>query len=477
MQGPGKTKRMTSLDVTPAGERDALAAKAKAELITVRPPPDVKPGVTIGERYRVDLELGRGGFGVVVRATHLTLNQRVAIKVLTEGEGLSDQELAEDAARFRREAKAMASLRSEHVVRVLDFDVLESGYPYIVMEYLEGRTLHELIYKQGPLSIEDAVDYVLQVLAALAEAHGAGIVHRDLKPANVFVSSGIGGATVVKVLDFGVLKMLGSASQRITRTGAVVGTVAYMAPEQMMDAKRVDGRADLWSAGLLLYEALAKNHPFGGATGPKAVNAILKNPLVPISSLRLDVPPVLDAIVSRLLEKVPDKRFSTAIEVAWALAPFASLRSRPALEEIRRAPPPTGAAAPNAGSKPRESRPPQRPSSPPRTKGRVVGLGLVFAFVTASGILGAIVGFFFYVKPRWFKTSQPVAVTVPAPSTALSMAPGLPANTAVPLPTVSARPSVSTNPPPAASNAPAACDPPFIYDPVANVRRSKPECL
>jgi len=131
----------------------------------------------IGDKYRIECEIGRGGFGVVVRAIHLTLDQRVAIKVLTEGEGSTEAEWAEDAARFHREAKATAALRSEHVVRVLDVDVLESGYPYIVMEFLGGKTLHELTYgAPGPLKLEDAVDYAIQVLAALADAQDLSVV-------------------------------------------------------------------------------------------------------------------------------------------------------------------------------------------------------------------------------------------------------------------------------------------------------------
>src|SRR5262249_28809373 len=157
-------------------------------------------------------EIGRGGFGVVVRARHLTLDQKVAIKILTEGEGSTPEEFAEDAARFRQEARATAALRGDHVVRVLDVDVLESGVPYIVMEFLEGQTLHDLIYPRGPLPIDDAIDYTLQVLAALAEAHAAGIVHRDLKPANVLLSKGLGGQLQAKVLDFGVSKMVGTSS-------------------------------------------------------------------------------------------------------------------------------------------------------------------------------------------------------------------------------------------------------------------------
>jgi serine/threonine-protein kinase len=346
-----------------------LAPPPPQSSATAKPQPDLRPGATIGDKYRVEREIGRGGFGVVLRARHLTLDQRVAIKVLTEGEGSTEAEFEEDAARFRLEARATAALKSEYVVRVLDVDVLPSGFPYIVMEYLEGKTLHELIYSQGPLPIDEAVDYVLQVLAALAEAHAVGIVHRDLKPANVLLTKGVGGAPKAKVLDFGVSKMAGGATQTLTRTGAVVGTVAYMAPEQMLDAKRVDGRADLWSAGLVLYEALARTHPWGSTTtGPRVVSAILNDALRPLRTVRPDVPPKLDLIVSRLLEKDAAKRYPTAAAVAKALTPFAPVRSRTVLDVIRRAPAPTGPAAAEGASVRRESKTPPPSPSQPRAK-------------------------------------------------------------------------------------------------------------
>jgi serine/threonine-protein kinase len=354
----------------------------------MRPPPNTKPGAFIGDKYRIEREIGRGGFGVVVRAMHLTLDQRVAIKVLTEGEGSTQQEWEEDAARFRREAKATAALKSEHVVRVLDVDVLEYGYPYIVMEYLEGKTLHEAIYgAAGGMPLTEAVDTIIQVLAAIADAHAVGIVHRDLKPANVFLTKGPSGIPIVKVLDFGVSKMLNANSQRLTKTGSVVGTVAYMPPEQMLDARTVDGRGDLWSVGVIFYEALARAHPFGPATsGPKVISAILKEPLVPIGKIRSDVPAGLDAIVSRLLEKTPDKRYQSAAEAARAMAPFGSERVRPVLDEINRAPPPSGAALTMSANS--SSRAPTQSSARRPTKKKSSGmLGVVVVFVTATIVL------------------------------------------------------------------------------------------
>jgi eukaryotic-like serine/threonine-protein kinase len=494
MQGPDKTKRMASLDVV---DREELAAKAEARAsnITFRPPPNVKPGTMIGDKYRIEREIGRGGFGVVVRAVHLTLDQRVAIKVLTEGDGLTDDEFEEDAARFRREAKATAALRSDHVVRILDVDVLESGYPYIVMEYLEGKTLHELIYSEGPLSVEDAVDHALQVLAALAEAHSVGIVHRDLKPANVLLTKGVGGVIRSKVLDFGVSKMLGAASQRLTKTGAVVGTVAYMSPEQMLDAKRVDGRADIWSVGLILYEALAKKHPFGSSSaGPKVVTAVLNDPVVPLRTFRQDIPPALENIVARLLEKNIDLRFPNAVEVAKALAPFAPLQSRPVIDEIRRAGAPSGAAAPSAGRDLTRSHShgaslagtkPSASTRQPKKSSAV--LPVLIALVTAALVLGVLAGFVFDVKPKWLHKLPSIhhepppapRASVPAPSP--SAAPAAPsAMLSAPPPTIPAggmNPSGAHSAKAARNDPKSDCNPPYVWDDVAKVKRYKPECL
>jgi serine/threonine protein kinase len=314
----------------------------------------VKVGSMIGDKYRVEQELGRGGFGVVVRARHLAIDQLVAIKVLTASE---DGEWKEDAARFKREGQATAALRGEHVVRILDVDVLPSGSPYMVMEYLEGETLHVALHTRGPLSIGETVDHMVQVLAALAEAHAAGIVHRDLKPANVVITRGPppGGTMVAKVLDFGVSKIaahsgIGSgvsgASAPITKTGAVIGTVAYMAPEQMMDAKRVDARADLWPVGIMLFELLTKKTPFGAPSDAHIVTTMLTRPPMSLLALRPDVPPRLEKVVMRCLEKLPQKRYATAAAVGAALAPFTTPRARAALDSLRRAGRPSGAAAP-----------------------------------------------------------------------------------------------------------------------------------
>ena len=363
-------------------------------MIVGRPQHSVRPGTVIADKYRVLRELGRGGFGIVVSAIHLQLDQTVAIKILTAGDD-GDAGWKEDAARFRREGQATAALRSEHVVRILDVDVLESGNPYMVMEYLEGETLHTLLHTREPLTIGEAVDHIVEVLAALAEAHAAGIVHRDLKPANVFVTRGPGDIPVVKVLDFGVSKVgahgvidePAGASQPITKTGALIGTVAYMAPEQMLDAKRVDARADLWSVAIMLFELLTKQTPFGPQNASTLVTTMLTKPPTPLSRLRPDVPPKLDAILARCLEKVAAKRYATAGAVAAELAPFTTPRARAALESLRRTGRPTGAAAPVEKGTPKLARAPSdRADDPAKRRKRIAAILGMLVMIALLGL-------------------------------------------------------------------------------------------
>lgn len=353
------------------------------------PQVNLKPGAVLCDKYRLEQELGRGGFGIVFRAVHLTLDQRVAIKVLTESVGKA--EWAADVERFKREAQATAALRSAHVVRILDVDVLGDGRPYMVMEHLDGETLHVATHRRGPLSVQEAVDVALEVLAALAEAHAAGIVHRDLKPANVFITRAARGPGVTKVLDFGVSKTRGAERDALTKTGAVLGTVAYMAPEQLRDAKRADARADLWAVGHMLYEALTKQTPFGPVLSPAVVTAILGQPPVPLATLRRDLPPALVAEVMRCLEKDPARRPPTARVLAEALAAHASPRGWAALESIRRTGPPAGPAAPADAA--RRSIPASPRTLRARASSRVllaVGLVVLGAAVGAGVALAAL---------------------------------------------------------------------------------------
>jgi serine/threonine-protein kinase len=397
-------------------------------IVKLARPQVVKAGAMIADKYRIEKELGRGGFGVVVRARHLAIDQVVAIKILTGAEG-GQPERREDAARFTREAQATAALRSEHVVRILDVDFLEDGNPYMVMEYLEGETLHQLLHSRPPLSVGEAVDHVVQVLAALGEAHAAGIVHRDLKPANVLVTSGAGGTAVVKVLDFGVSKIAADSgigntpvSQAITKTGAVIGTVAYMAPEQMLDAKRVDGRADLWSIGIMLYELLTRQTPFGPTSSPTIVTTMLTKPPASLLAVRPDVPPKLERIVMRCLEKSADDRYATAAEVGAALASLTTPRARGALDALRRAAPPMGAAAPIEQDDLHARLPAGAPR--PATRMRRITLVVVAAAVGAAlAILGLALGVLLATPKGARPRIQAADARAPAPAATGTVAP------------------------------------------------------
>jgi serine/threonine-protein kinase len=273
-----------------------------------------------------------GGMGVVLAARHVALEQRVAIKMLLP----EIAKLPEAAKRFLREARASTNLRSEHVARVLDVGTLDNGSPYMVMEYLEGRDLHQLASTQSNLPIAASVDYVLQAAEALAEAHSLGIVHRDLKPANLFLTTHADGSPFVKVLDFGISKATLPGESGITATDAVLGSPGYMSPEQIRSAKHVDQRADVWGIGVSLYELLTGGPPFDGTSvAAVSVQIVLETPKL-AHELRHDVPQALSQVVHRCLEKDPAKRYQNMAELAAALAPFAPSGSASAVERIRR---------------------------------------------------------------------------------------------------------------------------------------------
>lgn len=279
-------------------------------------------GDIIADKYRVEREIGRGGMGLVVAATHLDLDQRVAIKVLQKSSAYNQDAMA----RFLREARAAAKIRSEHVARVMDVGKLEDGLTYIVMEYLDGADLADVLVKDGPLRITAAADYILQACEGIAAAHAAGIIHRDIKPANLFLSRQPGRSNVVKILDFGVSKIsrnaLAAADGTATQTGQVFGSPIYMSPEQLDSTIPVDGRTDIWSLGVVLFELLAGKPPFGGKSSANIMTAIIRDPAPKLRSLRADVPETLEEIVARCLEKDRDQRYSTVIDLAEAIAPF-----------------------------------------------------------------------------------------------------------------------------------------------------------
>jgi eukaryotic-like serine/threonine-protein kinase len=260
--------------------------------VIVMPPKEVHLPVALGAvlagRYRVEQIIGVGGMAWSWPPLTFQLDQPVAIKFLQQ-EALASPDVV---ARFMREARAAVRIKSEHVARVLDVGALDSGAPYMVMERLEGSDLAALLRAKGRLSIDIAVDYTLQALEAIAEAHSIGIVHRDLKPANLFLVSG-SRSEKIKVLDFGISKTI--FVERFGRIGndanvGRFGTPAYVSPEQLNSARDVDARGDVWSLGVILYELLAGETPFRADTVPQLCVAIMNHPMPALRAIRNDVP-------------------------------------------------------------------------------------------------------------------------------------------------------------------------------------------
>ena len=293
-------------------------------------------GALLAEKYVVERELGSGGMGTVVAAVHQQLEQRVAIKLLHD-EALQHPEIVE---RFKREARSVARLSSPHVVRVLDVGTLESGAPFMVMEYLDGIDLGDYVAVNGPLPLTEAVAYVLEACEAVAEAHATRIVHRDLKPANLFLSNQPGGAQLIKVLDFGIAKALDDANKaNLTRTTAMMGTAYYMSPEQLTASREVDSRTDLWALGVTMYELLSGRLPFESENLVEIVGLILDNRPQPLRELRPDLPPEFCRVVECCMCTDLEQRFQTVGDLAQALAPFAPPSSQISLDRIERVAP------------------------------------------------------------------------------------------------------------------------------------------
>ena len=294
------------------------------------------PGDMVDGRYRIDCYLGGGGMASVYRATHVVLEQSVAIKVVSP----SIRELPGMAQRFLREARAATQLKSEHVARVSDVGTMADGAPYMVMEYLDGRDLDAMVEGGEEIGVEDAVDYVLQACEALAEVHGLGIVHRDLKPANLFLTRGADGMPCVKLIDFGISRtdspLASKDLAKLTQPDTVMGSPRYMSPEQMESAGKADSRSDIYGTGAVLYELLTHKCPHEGETFMDIYAAATLGPPAAPSSLRSGIPHGLDDVILRCLRIDPNERFADTAELALALAPFGPDGSMTRAEAIAR---------------------------------------------------------------------------------------------------------------------------------------------
>jgi serine/threonine-protein kinase len=277
-------------------------------------------------QFQILQKIGSGGMGSVYKAAQPAMNRMVAVKILHPK--LTNRK--DLVSRFRREARAMSHLEHPNTVKVLLYGALEDGSLYIVMEYLEGRNLNQVVRKEGPLPVERAVPVLIQVCGALQEAHLQGIIHRDLKPENIFLSTNGGLRDYPKVLDFGLAKVtereLRPGSIMLTQEGMVFGTPEFMSPEQAQ-GKVLDARSDIYSLAVILYEVLTGKLPFDAKSPMEYIQMHVTRP-----PIRLDdripgktFPPGLGDALSKALEKASDKRFPSAAAFAQALKPFAGM--------------------------------------------------------------------------------------------------------------------------------------------------------
>jgi eukaryotic-like serine/threonine-protein kinase len=420
-------------------------------------------GAVLAGRYRVERVIGLGGMGVVVKAMHLQLHQPVAMKFLLP-EVLGNQQIVQ---RFLREAQAAVRLKSEHVARVIDVGTLESGAPYMVLEYLEGSDLSN--FPRSQLPVGGIVDLVLQACEALAEAHSLGIVHRDIKPANFFITRGADGAPLLKVLDFGISKTP-TTNGNLTATQAVMGTPAYMSPEQMRSSRDVDHRCDIWSLGVVLYELLQGAPPFGGDTFSSMVIKVVTDPL---PRLTVQLPGDLDAIVYRCLEKDPARRFQNVAELAHALARYAQSETQAAIS-VQRTRSIVGLEAHRAAADPG----PVRRAIPPSTISGAAGARTMphggsrrWPIFAGLGVLAGVIAIAIVAsngsgssdgkKPDGVTpAARPVATTPPAPPPVATTPPAPPPVATTPPPSaVAATPPAPAPTPPAAPPATAQAAP------------------
>ena len=327
---------------------------SQPQYIPVSPYPQA--GEVLEGKYRVEQLLGEGGMGAVAKATHMLRRAPVAIKFMSPAV-LALQGAVE---RFVNEGVAASQIDSDHVVKVFDVGRMPTGAPYLVMEYLDGCDLGQLLAREGGrLDQTRTVHFGLQILRALQTAHASGIIHRDMKPSNCFVINKDGEPDFVKLVDFGISKVrsddAAGRSANLTRTNSALGTPLYMSPEQARSPRDVDHRADLYSVGAILYELLTGRTPYISESGEytEILFKIFTTEPEPLRSLRPEIDDGLAAIVHHALTRDPNQRFSSASEFAEALAPWADERSAQVIARVR-------------GGRGRSMAPPSQSFTPPQ---------------------------------------------------------------------------------------------------------------
>jgi serine/threonine protein kinase len=409
-------------------------------------------GSHIAGKYRLEMILGRGGMGTVYRATHTWTGRPVAVKLL-------HHELAHDApsvTRFLREARAAAAVRHPNAVDVLDMGQDDTGAAYLVLELLEGDTLAAYLENNRPMPVEQVVRCLVPVLEALEELHRAGVVHRDLKPANIFLARATRGGMIPKLLDFGVAKVLESNSSMVTTTGIVVGTPAYMAPEQAAGNGNIGPWTDVWAMGTVLYECLTGELPFSAPTPSLMLVDVMTKTAPRLSSKRPDLSPELCAVIDRALAKDPGERFLSCSTLADALCAAAGMEhpsgvmaaplrgptttSPFADTQAQRTPVPPHVTTGPASKVPQRSEPPATgPSatagrmSSPRVKPRAVALVAAVAIALLGGVVALRYSGAFTARDAGaVPPAVPVANTAPPPAPVAKADPAIP--TLAPLP-------------------------------------------
>ncbi|MEZ4359752.1 MAG: protein kinase [Kofleriaceae bacterium] len=309
---PAAASAEVTIDAKPKRPRQASASKAADPFL----------GHVLNNRFKIESKIGEGGFGAVYRGVQLGTGRKVALKLL-HPEMTKDKNLV---ARFRREGQVLCNLRDAHTITTFDFDQTSDGTLYIAMELLEGKSLHHVFQAQAPLDWRRVFKIIGEMCSSLAEAHALGIVHRDLKPENVYLEPRPGNQEFVKILDFGIAKVMrGEAidpqAPQLTATGQTLGTLEYMSPEQLM-GKQLDGRSDVYALGVVAYEMITKRLPFPDAKGPAGlITAQLRQTPQPPSKVNVaaQLPPSVDKVVLKCLEKDKNNRYADVTALATAV--------------------------------------------------------------------------------------------------------------------------------------------------------------
>lgn len=315
-------------------------------------PRALEGGDILDGRYEVMRELGRGAAGAVYEARHLFTGRFVAVKLLLPHHHPLDAE--ELRARLQREARALASIRHPGIVDVLDGGVAMDGSPYVVMEMLNGRTLEGLIAARGTVSTSNTIGVAVQLCDALHAVHLAGVVHRDVKPTNIIVTRDNTGSENIKLVDFGIARLVEPSEEKITAQGAPIGTPGYMSPERLLGVEALDGASDVYSVGVMMFECLSGSMPYTGTYGQVLMQASSSTPAPSLRSVAPDVPGALSDVVHRAMAKRVSDRFQTAGDLAAALLSLPGASPRTTL--LGPPPLPASVGAAQAGAQRRQWR-------------------------------------------------------------------------------------------------------------------------